>query len=100
MPAVLVNHRVADYAKWLKAYEEHEPERRKATITSSTVWRDAEDPNHVYMLFECQDLEKVRQLGSTPEMRETARRAGVIGEPTSVFLNEGAKYPRQAGQRA
>ena len=100
MPAILVNHRVADFKNWLKVYEEHEPVRRAASATNSTVWQAEGDPNNVFIVIECTDLAKIKAFGQSEDLKQTMLKAGVIGMPTITVLAESFKYPRQAGQRA
>jgi len=100
MPAILVNHRVADFKTWLKVYEEHEPVRRAATATNSTVWQAQDDPNNVFIVIECTDLAKIKAFAESEDLKQTMAKAGVIGKPTMQVLTGGLKYPLQAGQRA
>ena len=100
MPAVLIIHRVADYKTWLKHYEDHEPKRVEASVTKSVVWQAEGDPNNVYILMQCTDINKMKRFGESDELKQTMAKAGVIGKPTIQLLVGELKYPRQAGQHA
>lgn len=100
MPAALMNFRVNDFKSWLKYFEDYEPKRREATVTSAIVWQAEGDPNNVRLLLECTDLAKLKRYGQSDELKQYFVKAGVIGTPEMYWLSNGMKYPKQAGQRA
>jgi hypothetical protein len=99
MPAILVNHRVADFKTFLKVYEEHEQLRKEASVTGSMVWQADGDPNNVFAIIEFRDVAKFRQYSESPELKQALKRAGIVGQPTRTMLADVLKYPRQAAHR-
>jgi hypothetical protein len=52
MALMVIHHKVRDYAAWRPAYDAHEPSRAGAGITNGRVYRKAEDPNDLVILFD------------------------------------------------
>jgi hypothetical protein len=52
------------------------------------VFRSADDPNDVVMLFEVEDLDRAREFVGSDGLREAMESAGVVGRPDVYFLNE------------
>jgi len=100
MPALLVNHRVADFKTFLKVYAEHEPLRKEVSVTNSTVWQAEGDPNNVFAIIEYSNPAKFEKYSESAELKRALGRAGIIGQPTRTMLAAGLRSPRQAGQRA
>ncbi len=99
MPAILINSRVADFKQWQKTFEENEPMRQAAGITSASVWQAHGDPNNIFMVLECTDIARVKRFNESEELKQAMAKAGVLGQPTVSFLGECWKYPRQAVYR-
>ncbi|HWA79567.1 MAG TPA: hypothetical protein VG848_04560 [Acetobacteraceae bacterium] len=81
MPVMIVHHRVRDYVTWRPFYDAHEGARAAATITSGKVFRGADDPNDIIILFEVADLAKAQAFAASEDLKSTMNRAGVIGAP-------------------
>lgn len=87
MPYLLVRQKVADYARWKLIFDADSANRQAGGSEGGQVFRSADDPNAVTMLFEW-DLEKARQFSESEEARATMRAAGVLGAPDLYFLEE------------
>lgn len=92
MPAILVRHRVADFDKWLEAFEAHEPTRKSFGATKSVVWQDATDENNVFVMIKVEDLARARDFAASEDLKQTMQKAGVVEEPTIAFVENGRKY--------
>jgi hypothetical protein len=86
MPHVLVRSKVQDFAKWKVKYDEHLGARKAAGLTERNVFRNADDPNEVILLFETSDLGKARAFTSSDELRQKMQESGVTGKPDIYFL--------------
>ena len=84
---VIVKHTVADYGRWKTIFDADGANRQAAGSKGGQVFRSADDPNEVVMLFEW-DLEKARQFSQREEVRAKMREAGVLGSPDVYFLEE------------
>jgi len=82
MPNLLTQHRVKDYDAWRPHFDGHEDTRRSYGITNPRVYRNADDPNDLVLLFDVTDLERAKEFGQSQELRSTMERAGVVMPPT------------------
>ena len=87
MPYVIVKYKVADYASWKPIFDADGANRQVGGCKGGQLFRSADDPNEVVMLFEW-DLEKARQYSQREEVRAKMREAGVLGSPDVYFLEE------------
>lgn len=88
MPYVLIRHKVADYAKWKIMFDEHGTIRKTSGSKGGRVFRNADDPNEVVILFEWDDMEKARGFVQSEDLRRTMQRAGVSDKPDFYYLDE------------
>ncbi len=93
MATFIIRHRVKDYDTWKKAYAEHGPVRAQNGFKKSVVYRYVDDPNHVIINFEVEDIEKARAFSQDPALAERMKAAGVLDEPKFFYLDEGETFP-------
>lgn len=93
MPYLLVRHKVADYAKWKPIFDQHAKTRNANGSRGGQLFRNANDPNELLMLFQWDDLNKARQFAESNDLRETMQRAGVIDQPDAYFLEAIEEMP-------
>jgi heme-degrading monooxygenase HmoA len=86
MPYILVRHKVADYPKWKPAFDEHSATRQANGSRGGQLFRNANDPNELVILFEWDDLERARQFAQSEDLRQAMQRAGVADQPDIYFL--------------
>jgi hypothetical protein len=71
----------SDYSKWRPVFDKYTSVRQdKAGITSTTVYRNADDPNQVLVWWEAPDASKVVQF-LQGEARGYMKEARVVGSP-------------------
>lgn len=92
MTAILIRHRVADFDKWLEAFEDHQAERRAAGAIKSIVWQDVSDENNVFILVKVEDLARAREFVASDGLKQKMQAAGVLEEPSISFIENGRKY--------
>jgi hypothetical protein len=63
------------------------PTARPVVRKGGQLFRSADDPNEVVMLFEW-DLEQARQFSQREELRAKMQEAGVLDPPDFYFLEE------------
>ena len=83
---LVVRHTVANFDKWKACYDGHESERRKYGWTSATVLTDAGDPTQVVVVGKVKSLAQAKDFTSSPSLKETMKRIGVISPPDIAFL--------------
>ena len=87
MSYVIVQHTVADYARWKPIFDADGANRQAAGSQGGQLFRSADDPNEVVMLFEW-DLEQARQYSQREEVRAKMQEAGILDPPEISFLEE------------
>jgi heme-degrading monooxygenase HmoA len=93
MPYLLVRHTVRDYAQWKPAYNEHESTRRAYGSKHARLFRNVDNPNETFLLFEWDDLEQAHWFSQSDDLHQTLERAGVADQPDVYFLEEIEQTP-------
>ena len=88
MAYILVQQSVEDKNKWKAVFDEHKAVREAAGSKGGLVFRNADDPNHITVLLEVDSMEHARAFAGSSELREAMQKAGVIGPPKVIFLDE------------
>jgi hypothetical protein len=88
LPALLVRHKVEDYAAWKLLFDEHGDTRRANGSQGGRLFRNAADPEEVLILLEWDDLDRARLFAQSDDIHETMARAGVTDQPDLWFLEE------------
>jgi hypothetical protein len=86
MSHLLVHHKVENFDTWKPLYDAHRTTRAVAGLKQIHLLRSLSDPNDVVLLFEARDMEKARTFARSDDLRQTMKRAGVIGTPQIVEL--------------
>jgi quinol monooxygenase YgiN len=89
MVHVLGRHKVEDFAKWKKVYDETVPYmKEKAALIKETVFQNSENPNEVFVLIECESREKAQEYLESDYLKEKMQQSGVAGKPDIYYLEE------------
>ncbi len=88
MPFVLISHKVADFDNWKPVYDSDQERRESLNIQEVDLFRSAEDPNDVHILFEIPSADTLEQMMGDPTMAEKMKEAGVLSQPTVTLLNK------------
>jgi hypothetical protein len=83
---VLVRHKVADFDKWKPVYDTHVSARQKAGLKEEHLFRNADDPNEVLLLFSAEDIDKAKTFTASDDLRQAMEKAGVSDRPDVYFL--------------
>jgi hypothetical protein len=83
---LLIRHKVSDFAKWKPVYDGHLSARQKAGLKEEHLFRNADDPNEVLLLFSVEDFDKAKVFIASDDVRQTMERAGVSDKPDVYFL--------------
>lgn len=87
MALLIVQHKVRDYAAWRPAFDAHASSRTSAGITNARVYRGAEDPNDLALLFDIADVAKARAWAAGEDLKKAMEGAGVVGAPMIHFVD-------------
>ena len=99
MGMLIVQHRVRDYRKWRRAYDGHAPVRRKAGLDSGQVYRGADDPHKIAIVFKVKDTDKAKNFIESDDLRSVMKAAGVVGKPAMTLLGAGPQARSSAVPR-
>ena len=81
MIRLFVRHKVADYAKWRKVYDDFEQRRTGMGEVGDWVYQLAGDPNDVTVIHDFDSVEKAKAFVESAELRNAMGNAGVAGAP-------------------
>lgn len=93
MTYVLVMHKVEDYDKWKSVYDENGAMRKAYGSEGAFVFHNADDPNHIVVISEWENIEKAKGFAESEELKLAMQKAGVIGQPAVYFLDEIERTP-------
>lgn len=84
----VITHKVADYAKWLIAYEAHDSARLAAGLHSYVIGRGLEDSNMVMVANRADDTTRAKAFAKDPGLKAAMKKGGVLGVPTITVVTE------------
>ena len=87
MAVVIIRHKVKDFASWKRAFDAHKPAREGTGLSKSRVFRSADDPSEVVLVFDAADISKVKAFVASAELQSAMKAAGVVDKPDVYFLN-------------
>ena len=88
MASMLVQHKVKDYAEGKRVYDSVADMRTRNGELSDKIYRDANDPNSLTVIFNWDSLANAQKYAASPELKAAMEKAGVEGRPTIHFLKE------------
>src|ERR671921_1145996 len=74
---LLIRHQVQDFDQWQPAYDAHQQARAAAGLQDLHLWRNGDDPNDIFLLFEVADVDKARTFVESKDLNERMTTAGV-----------------------
>jgi len=84
---LIIRHKVANYAKWKPGYDSDDSARRANGLTNYILGRSMDDSNMVVIVLKMDDVNKAKEFGSSPGLKEKMQKAGVIGKPSVSYLH-------------
>ncbi len=88
MAHMLIKHHVQDYARWRAVFDDKADLRIENGETYAHVFRNADDPDNVVIMFRWDTLEHARRYAQDPRLKAAMQEAGVMGLPEVIFLDE------------
>jgi len=85
---LLVRYNVADFAKWKSVYDAHLSARQKAGLKEIHLFRNADAPNEVTLLFSVEDVHKAKAFVESDDLHHGMEKAGLMGAAYVSFLNQ------------
>jgi len=93
MSYVVVRLTVEDLEKWKAGFQQAATLRKGYGSKGARAFINADNPNEVLVLGEYEDAAKAREMFQSKEFREATKRAGVVGTPSVVHLDEALTLP-------
>jgi len=88
MAYLLVRHKVKDYSKWKPIFDEHAATRKVSGSKGGRLFRNADNPNETFILFEWESIEKAKKFAQSEDLKKTMLKAGVSDKPDVYFIEE------------
>ena len=88
MVAILMQHKVEDFAKWKNVFDSALGMRTSSGELSAEVFRDQSDPNSITILNKWDSIENAQKFVQSPDLHAAMTHAGVVGMPSVTFLTE------------
>ena len=76
---------------WKSVFDSVSDLRRRNGEKSYQILREGNGSSELIALFEWDNLDNARRYAASPELKEAMERAGVIGKPEILFLEEAAR---------
>jgi quinol monooxygenase YgiN len=85
MVTMFAKHKVGDYGKWKRIYDEVRPLRKERGVTGASVYRDPSDPNLIIITHQFKDVNAATAFAHSDDLKSAMTNAGVIGAPEFWF---------------
>ncbi len=77
----MIQHHVADYDTWRKAYDGFADVQKAGGVTRESVYRAKDDPSNLLVIHGFATSADAEKFLASTEVRDTMRQAGVTGQP-------------------
>ncbi|MDP4220173.1 MAG: hypothetical protein Q8916_10520 [Bacteroidota bacterium] len=88
MARLIVKHKVADFSAWKTVFDSMHGVRLVHGWTGHEIYRDPQDPNLVMIVNKVKTIEGAKSYGSSPELHEAMKKAGVTSVPEITLMND------------
>jgi len=85
---MIVQHTVADYAKWRPGFDGDKANQEAAGLTNPRVYQAVDNPNEITITFDMADAAKAKTFATSDALKTTMTKLGVKGKPQISFLNQ------------
>jgi hypothetical protein len=90
MPTAFIRHRVQDYERWRRVYDEFTQANPSGVTVEPAVYRSVEDPNELLVIHRFGSPDEVKPWLDDKGRRQAMIAAGVIGTPRVDITYEGS----------
>ena len=88
MVYVVLDYKVADYAKWKPVFDGYGATRKKAGSMGGKLFQHSDDKNHICILFKWDTKENATKFFTAEDLMKTFQEYGVIGTPMIVYADK------------
>jgi hypothetical protein len=82
---VIVRHKIANFGKWMAAYDGDDSARLANGLHNYVIERDDKDSNVVMVAMKADDLAKAKAFSKNPGLKKAMQKGGVTGAPMIKF---------------
>jgi hypothetical protein len=75
---MLCRDKVAEFGEWKRVFDSHAEAHRAAGLKLIHLWRERDEVNNVFFLFEVEDLGRAQAFISAPEAAKAGDISGVV----------------------
>ncbi|MBL0055337.1 MAG: hypothetical protein IPP31_03925 [Chitinophagaceae bacterium] len=84
---MIIKHKVADFDKWLSAYEADDSVRQLYGLHNYGISRGVDDPNQLMVTLKIDDINRAKEFASLPALKAKMKAGGVTGEPDIFYFD-------------
>ena len=88
MVYVVLDYKVADYAKWKPVFDGYGATRKAAGSHGGKLFQYLDEKNHLCILFEWDTKEHATTFFASEETIKTQKGAGVLGKPVIIYTDK------------
>ena len=88
MVNVLIRHKVSDFDKWKKVFDEHLGMRKAGGELNCRIFYNEMDNAEVILFLDWETLEMAKRFFQSDTFRSKIQAAGVSGPPEIIYLDE------------
>lgn len=97
MAYILIKHRIDDFDKWKRVFDEHDSTREEYGQQGYQVFRLSDDACEVVVLLEWASSDEAKAFVEESDLEAVMAEGTVMGEPDIYFLDEvDSKVPTSA----
>ncbi|NNE90082.1 MAG: hypothetical protein HKN23_00395 [Verrucomicrobiales bacterium] len=78
MKRMIVRNRVKDFDTWKEIFDEQLVPAKEHGLTLENLWRDINEPNNVFFIFQVETMEGANGFVTRPESAEAGEKSGVV----------------------
>ena len=90
MPTAFIRHRVQDYEKWRRAYDDFTQANPSGVAVEPAVYRSVDDPNELLVIHRFSSSAEVQPWLGDTRRHQAMKAAGVLGSPQIDIAYEDA----------
>ena len=82
---LIIKHKVANFDKWLVAYDSHDSTRLAYGLHNFVIGRGTKDSNMVLVALRADDSVKAKEFAKLPGLKDAMKKGGVMGTPSFIY---------------
>ena len=88
VPIEISHAQVKDFGETKRIFDSRSELRTSFGALSEKIYRSDDNPNMITIVIEWDSLANARKYAQSPELKPAQQKAGIVGSPTTYFLNE------------